>query len=269
MRNAGGKAIAAAYQTPPPPAADTARSPGAPRCSIVTSHNMGEPVLYPDESSLCAHPLPTPRRAQQHKKAPRAIRKTTYSDLNLKRAPAPLPDLKAMDKYVDSPLALSRFDPTPFLDDFVFDNTPSISLHNELQQEDRFWPPPSRSVETSPSSSVSAISPVGTSPLWPPVDRCSPSLIDVFENLRPFSSRFYWSWCPWRVCEDRSVDAAAGLARCASASHSYSYYSQLGGVLRWLTWSHGESSRMIPPQVQLSVCLLLKGLFAYRHCSGW
>ena len=197
MSNAGGKAIAAAYQAAYP-AADAQPPPSAPRCSIVTSHNLGEPLLYPDDDEpLRAAPLPAPRRAQQQqqKKGPRAIRKTTHSDLNLKNK---VPDLKAMDKYVDSPLALSRFDPSPFLDDFVFDNAPSIGLQSELpQHEDRFWPPPSRSVETSPSSSVSAISPVGTGPLWPPPGRSSSpldasSLVDVFENLRPFSSRFYY-----------------------------------------------------------------------------
>jgi hypothetical protein len=183
MKNAG--LDVSTYQAPLPPAS------GVPNCSIVTSHNIRQPVFSPDAEV----PAPSPRRA--YKKAPRAIRKTTYPDLNLKMIPR-VPDLKAMDSYVDSPLAMSRFDPAPFLNDFVFDNTPCINVKND-RCEDRYWMPPSRSVESSPSSSVSAISPVGSSPLWPPPGRSSPvsptspldsSLVDVFENWRPFS-RFH------------------------------------------------------------------------------
>lgn len=205
-----GTAIAAAYQ--PPPCASTSQD-GAlgyslanpPRNSIVTSSNLGKPVLYLDEEFPVSYSCPPPPAPAKRQKAPRAIRKTAYSDARKESAGAAgaagpsgrLSDLMAMEKYLDSPHS------TPFLDDFVFDNSPSFIPRDDLPlHEDRPWPP--RSVDTSPSSSVSAISPIGTSPFWPassasssvwspsvmPLDRSSPletSLVDVFEKMRPFS----------------------------------------------------------------------------------
>lgn len=244
MAASGGTAIAAAYQALP--CSDPLGNP--PRNSIVTSHNSGKPVVYPHESQPAA-PVAAPPRFQQNRSGPRAIRKTTYSsNVNARKTPNPvgrIPDLKDMEKYVESPLAISRYDPAPFLDDFVFDNTPTFSLQTEVRKnkeepwpkfdalakveeirwpeklddnmwptashksrfwsqdevsksEERYWPP--RSVETSPSSSISAASPTGMGPLWLPPDMSigsdcpSPletSLVDVFENMRPFSSSFY------------------------------------------------------------------------------
>ncbi|KAK3908826.1 Guanine nucleotide exchange factor VAV2 [Frankliniella fusca] len=249
MASSGGTAIAAAYQALP--CSDTLGNP--PRNSISTSHNSANPVVYPCEFTSPSEI--TPSRFQPNRSGPRAIRKTTYSsNINAKKTPNPvgrIPDLKDMEKYVDSPLAISRYDPGTFLDDFVFDNAPICAAPKEdtkkdqklwptfegtsmvdesrwtsnlvpkndvvwptvstekdrfwsrdevLKSDELYWPPRPRSVETSPSSSVSAVSPIGIGPLWAPLDtsfgsdRSSPmetSLVDVFENMRPFNSSFY------------------------------------------------------------------------------
>lgn len=231
MAASGGTAVAAAYQPPPsPPLQDVLANP--PRNSIVTGRCATPLLAYPDEDFRFGQ---TNRRLynrrsgrkQEQKKAARAA------------------DLKDdMDKYVASPLAVSKFDPNVFLDGFVFDNTPTYGqevseqpfwsnfeqkqgndkshdksgqssgldfqhgydwLQNEdSQNDDCFWSKTAqkhndhwsqnegcrwpRSVETSPASSVSAVSPIGTSPVWAPPDD-SPldlsGLSALFQSLRP------------------------------------------------------------------------------------
>lgn len=207
-------AIAAAYQPPPCSSGKANTLANPPRNSIVTSSNLGRPLLYLDE--VCSSSPPPPPPPTKRTRAPRAIRKSAYT-AELKKevrgaasgASGRIPDLMAMDKFLDSPLAVSRFNPAQFLDDFVFDNAPSFKLPEDREDRaDRHWPPQSvdTSLETSPSSSVSAISPIGCSPFWPPpsadrsgsvwsppvmpLDRSSPlesPLVDMFEKMRPFS----------------------------------------------------------------------------------
>ncbi|XP_034249796.1 uncharacterized protein LOC117650455 [Thrips palmi] len=211
-----GTAIAAAYQPPPSSACSVGNTLNEPpHNSIVTSANLGRPLLWLDEDFPVSYNTPPPPLPPKRQRAPRAIRKTAYtaaaasaaSAADAKKQRPAVPDLMAIEKFLDSPLAVSRYNPVSFLEDFVFDNAPCHDLPHpkerveRVDRVDRHWPP--RSVDTSPSSSVSAISPIGCSSFWPPPsadlsspvwsppavqDRASPtSLVDVFEKMRPFS----------------------------------------------------------------------------------